>query len=59
MTKLNNDTRELSFNELDTVNGGFLAAFLAGYVAGKVLDGELSGQGFVAQASKAARAQIN
>jgi hypothetical protein len=59
MIELNNETRELTLNELDTVNGGFLAAFLAGYVAGKVLDGELSGQGFVAQASNAAKAHIN
>jgi hypothetical protein len=55
---MNNEHRELTVDELDTVNGGIFAAFIASYVAGKVLDGELNGEGFVATASKAAKQKM-
>jgi len=58
MTKLNSETCELTLSELDTVNGGILAAFIASYIAGKALDGELNGEGFVATVSKAAKQKM-
>jgi hypothetical protein len=60
MTKLNNETRELTLSELDAASGG-LGAFGFGVLinlATDALKGEVNGEGFVAQASKAAQAQI-
>jgi hypothetical protein len=38
MTKLNNETRELNFNELDQVSGGDVGSWVLGFVAGKVAE---------------------
>jgi hypothetical protein len=60
MTKLNNETRELSIDELDAVSGGFLglvAAIGLGAVVGELLGGSAV-DGFVATVAKAAREKL-
>ena len=61
MTKLNHETRELTLNELDAASGGVSAGWFGVFInlATDVLKGELNGEGFVAQAAKAAQGHIH